>query len=33
MSKEISWENRLSRAVGLAKESNRLILIDFYGDT
>ena len=33
MSKEIVWENSLSKAINLAKESNRLILIDFFGNT
>jgi hypothetical protein len=33
MSDEIAWENSLSRAIDLAKDNNRLILIDFSGST
>ncbi len=33
MSNGIAWENSLSRAIDLAKENNRLILIDFSGST
>ncbi len=33
MSNEIAWENSMSKAINLAKENNRLILIDFSGDT
>ncbi len=33
MSNGIVWENSLSKAIDLAKDNNRLILIDFSGNT
>ena len=33
MSNGIAWENSLSKAIDLAKDNNRLILIDFFGNT
>ena len=33
MSNEIAWENSLSKAIDLAQDNNRLILIDFSGST
>jgi len=33
MSNGIEWENSLSKAIDLAKNNNRLILVDFFGNT
>ena len=33
MSNGIAWENSLSKAIDLAKNNNRLILVDFFGNT
>jgi len=33
MSNGIEWENSLSKAIDLAKDNNKLILVDFSGNT
>ena len=33
MSNGIEWESSLSKAIDLAKNNNRLILVDFFGNT